>query len=224
MNPAVPFRRRLSFAATALSFALSAGGLAGCERTAAPAGTAAAPAPTTTVKFNAVDLTGAEYAHDFHLVDPEGQVRSLADFKGKAVVVFFGYTHCPDACPTTMADLAATKKLMGPDGAKVAVVFVTVDPSRDTPALMKAYAANFGPDFTGLRGDEAQTKSVAKEFKVFYAQVPGKTAGDYTIDHTAGSYVFDPMGRVRLFVRTGTTPEAIADDLKALLHEGAAKT
>jgi protein SCO1/2 len=222
MNPVVSIRRRAALVATALSLVLSAGGLAGCGKPAVDA-TAAASAPAAPVKFNAVDLTGAEYAHGFQLADPDGKVRSLADFKGKAVVVFFGYTHCPDACPTTMADLAAAKKLMGPDGARVAVVFVTVDPSRDSPALMKAYAANFGPDFTGLRGDEAQTKAVAKEFKVFYAQVPGKTPGDYTIDHTAGSYVFDPAGRVRLFVRTGSTPESIADDLKALLREGGGK-
>ncbi len=218
----------------AASLVAGAALLAGCDKVASPSSSAGAASGavagvgnatatagtsgTAPAKFNAVDLTGAEYAHDLKLADPDGKTRTLADWKGDDVVVFFGYTHCPDACPTMLADLAAAKKAMGPDGAKVQVVFVTVDPARDTAALMKAYAANFGPQFIGLRGDDAQTQATAKEFKVFYAKVPGKTPDDYTMDHTAGAYVFDPAGRLRLFMRGGSTPETMAEDFKALLH------
>lgn len=187
-----------------------ASALAGCDRTPAP----------PVHKFNAVDLTGAEYARDFSLPDFDGRTRTLADFKGKVTAVFFGYTQCPDACPTTMTELAAVAKNLGPDAARLQVVFVTVDPSRDTPALLKAYVTNFNPTFLALRGDEEHTKAVAKEFRVFYEQVPGKTAGAYTIDHTAGTYLFDPQGRVRLFARQGQDPALLTDDIKALLAQG----
>jgi protein SCO1/2 len=179
--------------------------LAGCQK--------AEPAH----KFNAVDLTGAEYARKFDLPDFDGKERTLADFAGKVVVVFFGYTQCPDACPTTMAELAQVKKLLGPESARVQVLFITVDPERDTAALLKNYVANFGSDFVALRGDPAQVKAVAREFKVFYEKVPGTAPDNYTIDHTAGTYVFDQQGRIRLFARSGMPPEQLADDIKALL-------
>jgi protein SCO1/2 len=169
-------------------------------------------------QFNAVDLTGADYARDFQLPDTDGKVRSLKDFKGKAVVVFFGYTQCPDVCPTTMADIAQAKKLLGADGAKVQGVFITIDPERDTPELLKAYAANFGPDFVALRGTPEQTAAIAKDFKVYYKKVEGKTPGSYTMDHSAASFVYDPQGRLRLYARYGAGPQVLADDLKQLLQ------
>ena len=169
--------------------------------------------------FKGVDITGAEYARTLALTDADGQPRTLADYTGKVVVVFFGYTQCPDVCPTTMAELAEVKRSMGADGARVQGIFVTVDPERDTAALLKAYIANFGPDILGLRGTPEQIKAAAKEFKVFYSKVPGKTDTSYTVDHTAGSYVFDAKGRVRLFTRYGTGAQALADDLKLLLAE-----
>ena len=169
--------------------------------------------------FKAIDITGAEYARSLSLSDPEGQTRSLADFKGKVVVVFFGYTQCPDVCPATMAELAEVKRGLGADGARVQGIFVTIDPARDSAALLKAYTANFGPDMLGLRGTPEQTVAAAKEFKVFFNKVPGKTDTSYTMDHTAGSYIFDAKGRVRLFTRYGSGAQALTDDLKILLAE-----
>ena len=183
--------------------------LSGCERMAPPH------------HFNAIDLTGAKYAQGLALPDFDGRPRTLADFKGKVVVVFFGYTQCPDACPTTMAELSGILKTLGPDASKVQVLFVTVDPSRDTPALLKNYVANFRPDFIALRGDETQTQQVIKDFKLIVQKVPGKTPDSYTIDHTAGSYVFDPEGRIRLFASQSLEPALLTDDIKALLVEKA---
>ena len=171
--------------------------------------------------FKGIDITGAEYARKLQLTDPDGKPRSLAEFKGKLVVVFFGYTQCPDVCPTTMAELSEVKRSLGADGARVQGIFVTVDPERDTAALLKAYVGNFGPDILGLRGSADETRAAAKEFKVFYAKVPGKTETSYTVDHTAGSYVFDTQGRVRLFTRQGSGAQALAEDLKQLLAEKA---
>lgn len=173
----------------------------------------------TKPQFKAVDVTGAEYARDFQLTDHDGRPRTLKDFRGKAVVVFFGYTHCPDVCPTTLSEIAEAKRLLGPDGAKVQGVFVTVDPQRDTPEMLKAYMANFGPDFVALHGTPEQLAAVAKEYKMYYKKVDGKTADSYTMDHSAGSYVYDPQGRVRLYTRYGTGPEALASDLKILLKD-----
>ena len=167
--------------------------------------------------FKNSDVTGLGYARDFALNDQDGKPRTLADFKGKAVVIFFGYTHCPDVCPTTMAEMAAVMKELGPDADRVQVLFVTLDPERDTPALLKQYVPAFDPRFIGLSGDAEATAKVAKEFRVFYQKVPGKTEGSYTMDHTAASYVFDPQGRVRLFVRHGQGPDPIVHDLKVLL-------
>ncbi len=169
--------------------------------------------------FKGIDITGAEYARTLALSDADGQPRTLAEFKGKLVVVFFGYTQCPDVCPTTMAELAEVKRSLGADGARVQGIFVTVDPERDTPELLKAYVGSFGPDMLGLRGTPEQTLAAAKEFKVFFAKNEGKTAGSYTVDHTAGSYVFDVNGKVRLFTRYGTGAQALTDDLKLLLKE-----
>jgi protein SCO1/2 len=184
--------------------------LAGCDRLS---GLGDKPA------FKAVDITGAQYANALNLRDADGRERSLADFKGKVTLVFFGYTQCPDVCPTTLAELAAVKQALGSDGDRVQGVFVTVDPKRDTAQVLKAYVGSFDPSFVALRGDETQTEAVAKNFKVFYAQVPGKTDGSYTVDHTAGTFVFDGSGRVRLFVRYGTGAEALSHDIKLLLAQ-----
>jgi len=169
--------------------------------------------------FKSVDITGAEYARRLSLTDADGQSRSLADYRGKLVVVFFGYTQCPDVCPTTMAELAEAKRMLGADGARVQGIFVTVDPERDSAELLKAYVANFGPGIAALRGSLEQVREAAKEFKVFFAKVPGKTDTSYTVDHTAGSYVFDAQGKVRLFTRYGSGAKALTEDLKILLAE-----
>jgi protein SCO1/2 len=169
--------------------------------------------------FKAVDITGAEYARELSLPDVDGKLRTLADFKGKVTLVFFGYTQCPDVCPTTLAELAAVKRELGKDGDRVQGVFVSVDPQRDTAEILKAYMASFDPGFVALRGTPEQIQATARNFKVFYAQVPGKTEGSYTVDHTAGTYVFDASGKVRLFVRYGSGAEALRHDLKLLLAE-----
>ncbi|HVZ44549.1 MAG TPA: SCO family protein [Ramlibacter sp.] len=168
-------------------------------------------------QFKAVDLTGADYARDFQLPDVDGRMRSLKDFSGKAVVLFFGYTQCPDVCPTTMAEIAQAKQLLGADGSRVQGVFVTVDPERDTPQVLKAYVSNFDPNFVALHPSPEQLAAVAKDFKVYYKKVDGKTPGSYTMDHSAASYVYDPAGRLRLYTRYGSGAQALADDLKLLL-------
>ena len=187
--------------------------LAACDRLT---GGAARPS------FKGVDITGADYAKELNLLDADGKPRTLADFKGKVTVIFFGYTQCPDVCPSTLAELAAARQLLGADGARVQGVFVTVDPERDTATILKAYVGSFGNDLVALRGSLDETKVAAKNFKVFYAKVPGKTDTSYTMDHTAGSYVLDAAGRVRLFTRYGVGPQALAADLKILLAEPAA--
>jgi protein SCO1/2 len=168
-------------------------------------------------QFNSIDLTGADYAKDFNLPDQNGQPRSLRDFAGKVVVLFFGYTQCPDVCPTTMTELAQVRKLLGPDGDKVQVLFVTVDPERDTPAVLKGYMANFDPSFLALRATPEQLAAMAKDFKVFYKKSEGKTPGSYSMDHSAASYVYDPSGRLRLYTRYGSGAEALASDIRLLL-------
>lgn len=167
--------------------------------------------------FQNTDLSGLDYARDFALTDHNGKPRTLADFKGKVVVMFFGYTQCPDVCPTTMAEMANVVKELGPAGEDVQVLFVTVDPERDTRELLAQYVPAFNPTFLGLSGDAAATAKVAKEFKVFYAKVPGSTPGSYSMDHTAGSYVFDRNGKLRLFLRHGKGAAAIVPDLRQLL-------
>jgi protein SCO1 len=170
------------------------------------------------VVFNNVDITGADYARDFALVDHTGKPRTLADFKGKLVFLFFGYTQCPDVCPTTMAEMAAVMQALGPQAEQVQVLFVTVDPERDTQELLSQYVPAFHPSFIGLRGDAAATAAVAKEFKVFYAKSAGTTPQNYSVDHTYGSYVFDRSGKIRLFVRHGKGPAPIIHDIKLLLN------
>ena len=177
-------------------------------------------APSNVPSFKGIDITGAEYARTFELPDQNGKLRTLADFKGKVTVVFFGFTQCPDVCPSTLAELSQVKKQLGAAGQDVQGIFISVDPKRDTPALLKAYVESFDPGFVALRGTPEQTTATAKEFKVFFAQVPGKTEGSYSVDHTAGSYVFDRQGKVRLFVRYGSGAEALAADLKTLLAAG----
>lgn len=170
-------------------------------------------------KFVNTDLTGLEYARDFSLIDQNGQPRTLADFKGKAVVLFFGYTQCPDVCPTTMFEMSKVMTQLGPLADRVQVLFVTVDPERDTQELLAAYVPNFDKRFLGLYGNAEATAKVAKEFKVFYQKSPGKTPDSYTMDHTAASYVFDPEGRIRLYVQYGQKTDAIVHDLKILLQQ-----
>jgi len=172
---------------------------------------------TSTKKFQATDITGVDFGKDFQLADHTGKHRSLADFKGKAVVIFFGYTHCPDVCPTTLSDLSQALKLLGKEADKVQVLFVTVDPARDTPELLAQYVPAFNPGFLGLYGDEVATVKVAKEFRIFYQKHQSKNGKDYEVDHTAGTYVFDQSGKIRLFMSYGEGAESIAQDLRALL-------
>lgn len=169
--------------------------------------------------FNAINITGAEYASKLELPDAEGRPRTLADFKGKVTVVFFGFTACPDVCPTTLAELAEVKRSLGKDGQRVQGVLVTIDPERDTPEVLKTYVSAFDPSFVALRGSPEQTQATAKEFRVFYRKVPNKDGTNYSMDHTAASYVFDPQGRVRLFARYGGGAKPLKEDIKRLLAE-----
>jgi len=168
-------------------------------------------------QFNNTDITGADYGKALQLADQTGKVRTLADFKGSAVLIFFGFTQCPDVCPTTLAEMKAVKAQLGEDGKRFQVVFVTVDPERDTQELLAQYVGAFDPTFIGLRGDPDTTAKVAKDFKIFYQKVPGQTPDTYTVDHTAGSYIFDPQGRLRLYVRHGQPADKVAADIKLLL-------
>ena len=168
-------------------------------------------------QFKSIDITGADYANGFSLSDHNGVQRDLKDFKGKVVVVFFGFTQCPDVCPTALAELAEVKRKLGGQGDRLQGIFITVDPERDTEEVLKAYMANFDPSFVALRPTMAQLPEVAKAFKIYYKKSEGKTAGSYTMDHSAGSYVFDPEGRVRLYTRYGSGAEALAADIALLL-------
>ena len=168
-------------------------------------------------QFKSIDLTGADYAQGFSLADHNGQLRTLKDFAGKVVVVFFGFTQCPDVCPTSMAELAQVKQLLGPDGDKLQAIFITVDPERDTPEMLKAYMGNFDPTFLALRPTPEQLPQVAKDFKIYYKKVDGKTKGSYTMDHSAGSYIFDEKGRIRLYNRYGSGADVLASDIRLLI-------
>ncbi|HEY0060564.1 MAG TPA: SCO family protein [Telluria sp.] len=181
--------------------------LAGCEKMAA------APVP-----FNGVDITGAPYASNFALTDHTGKPRTLADFKGKVVFLFFGFTQCPDVCPTTMTKMAQVRAALGSKAERLQVLFVTIDPERDTQELLAQYVPAFDPSFIGLYGDAAATATVAREFKVFYAKAAGGTAGNYSMDHTAASFVFDPSGKIRLYVRDTATAQQITQDIERLLN------
>jgi protein SCO1 len=193
--------------------------LAACDRLKGgdPAAANAPKGPKPS--FVSIDITGADYANALSLTDADGKRRTLADFKGKVTVVFFGYTQCPDVCPTTMSELAAVKKELGADGARVQGIFITVDPERDKPAMLKEYVGAFDPDFIALTGTPDEIKAVSRNFKVFYAKVIGKTEGSYLMDHTAGSYIFDTQGKVRLFSRYGAGAPALVKDIKVLLAE-----
>jgi protein SCO1/2 len=197
--------RRRAFLAAAPAALLA---LAACDRIL----------PSSGPVFNGTDITGAELGPEFRLTDHNGKPRTLADFRGKVVVLFFGYTQCPDVCPTTLSDMAHAMQALGPDAARVQVLFVTVDPKRDTPELLRNYVPAFNPDFLGLYGDEEATKKVAKDFRIYYGIRPGKTPETYTVDHSAQTLVFDPKGRIRLLIQYGTPSDKIAADLKLLLN------
>lgn len=194
-------RRRI----VAFATAVAALALAGCGKPQPPA------AP-----FNGIDITGADYGKDFRLRDAGGRERTLADFRGKAVMMFFGFTQCPDVCPTALARAAEVKRLLGPDGERLQVLFVTVDPERDTPAVLGEYTRAFDASFIGLYADAQRTAETARDFKVYYKKVP--TGASYTMDHSAFSYVFDPAGQLRLVLRHEHSAQDYASDLRRILH------
>lgn len=168
-------------------------------------------------QFSSVDVTGVTYAKDFELTDHNGQVRRLGDFKGKIVVMFFGFTQCPDVCPTSMTELAEVKRALGADGDKLQGLFVTVDPARDTPEVLKGYMENFDPTFLALYTTPDKLAALAKDFKVYYKRVDGQTPTSYTMDHSAGSYIYDTKGNLRLFTRYGSGAKVLAADIQQLL-------
>jgi protein SCO1/2 len=191
-----------------LAFAFCA--LAACER--APVGA------NSGVKFNAIDITGADYAKDFALTGHDGKPRTLADFKGKVVLFFFGFTNCPDYCPTALASYKKVLQLLGSDASRVQLVFFTLDPERDTPDVLKQYVTGFDPSFLGLYTDVAATAKTAQSFRIFFEkQAVDAGTGAYNVDHTVGTYVFDPQGRLRLFFSSGMAPEKIVQDVRNLL-------
>lgn len=167
--------------------------------------------------FQATDITGADFGADFHLTDHTGKPRSMADFKGKVVALFFGYTHCPDACPTTMTELKVALGKLGPQAQDVQVLFVTVDPARDTPDVLSKYVPAFNPTFLGLSGTAAQLAEAQKAFKIVAQKVSGE-GGGYTVDHSAGTYLFDRHGRLRLFVSYGAGAKVMEHDIRLLLQ------
>ena len=169
-------------------------------------------------QFKSTDVTGVEWGKALELTDHTGRPRRLEDFRGKAVVVFFGFTHCPDVCPTTLADIAGAVKKLGPDAERIQVLMVSVDPERDTPQALAQYVTAFDPRFLGLRGDLAATKKVAAEFKIYFEK--RKQGASYSVDHSAQSYVIDPQGRLRLLVRHDRIAQDLADDLRTLLRQG----
>lgn len=184
---------------------LATGLLAGCDTA------------QTHLKFNATELIDPQFARDFELRDPSGQIRRLADWRGKVVLIFFGYTQCPDVCPTALNRAAAVMERMGTDANRVQVLFVTVDPARDTPELLAEYVPAFHPSFLGLYASLEDTPKMAKEFKVFYKMNPGKTPSTYTIDHSVTTFAYDPTGKLRLAIGHDATPEAVTQDIKTLL-------
>jgi protein SCO1/2 len=167
--------------------------------------------------FVATDITGADFSKSFSLTDHTGKTRTMADFKGKVVLLFFGFTHCPDVCPTTMLDLKNAMNLLGDKADKVQVLFITVDPERDTQAVLAKFVPSFDSRFIGLRGDMEQTAETVKNFKIYYAKVPGKSENDYSIDHSAGMYAFDKQGKARLYLGYGQNAKDIASDVQKLL-------
>jgi protein SCO1/2 len=162
-----------------------------------------------------LDITGAAYGSNFRLMDAQGHERTLADFRGKVVLLYFGFTQCPDVCPTALADLAAVLHELGDDGSKVQVLLVSLDPERDTPDILQAYVSSFHPSFIGLSTDLVHTRETAEDFKVFFRKAP--LGGSYTIEHTAMTYVYDPAGRIRLASRPGQSAQKLAADVSQLL-------
>ncbi len=205
--------RLLRHMALGLGLAVAAALLPGCDSKEGGSG--------TSTSFNGVDITGADYAQGFKLPDHNGQMRTLADFRGNVVVIFFGYTQCPDVCPTSLSELAAAKALLGSDGEKMQGLFVSVDPARDTPEIMKAYMENFDPAFLALHASPEELPEVSKQFRIYYKKVDGPTPTSYTMDHSAGSYVYDTEGRLRLYHRYASGADKLAADVKALLGEAA---
>ena len=199
--PTITWRKRSALAAAALIAVL----LAACG----------AEAP----KFRSTDITGADFGRALALTGHDGRPRTLADFRGKLVVLFFGYTYCPDVCPTTLVDMAAAMKALGNDAGRVQVLFVTLDPERDTPEVLAQYVTAFDPRFLGLYGDAAATQRAAKEFKIFYEKRSGSTPSAYTVDHSGQSYVLDTQGKLRLFARHDRIAQDLGDDLRLLLKE-----
>jgi protein SCO1/2 len=198
-------RRRQWLAGAGAGLMLGAlGGLGGCSDQPA---------------FVGIDITGADYATGFELTDHHGQKRTLADFKGKVVVIFFGFTQCPDVCPTSLAEMAQAKALLGEQGDRFQGLFISVDPERDTPDIMREYMASFDPTFLALYTDLDRLPALAKSYKVYYKKVDGPTPTSYTMDHSAGSYVYDTQGRIRLYHRYNSGPEALASDVRRLLAE-----
>lgn len=169
--------------------------------------------------FASIDVTGAQYAQNFELSDHNGQTRQLQDFAGKVVVMFFGYTQCPDVCPTSMNEMAEVKKALGVDGERLQVLFVSVDPLRDTPELLKAYMANFDPSFLALYASPDKLAMLAKDYKIYYKKVDGSTPNSYTMDHSAGSYIYDTKGKLRLFTRYGSGAKVLTEDIRQLLKQ-----
>ena len=197
MNKNLPLRRR-----AILGLAMATTVLSACQ---------------DTTSFKSIDITGANYALDFEMPDAQGRTRRLADFQGKAVVLFFGYTQCPDVCPTTLQELTQARQLLGPLGDRVQGVFITLDPERDTAELLRAYMGSFDQSYVALVPNADQLAQAAKHYKVYYKKVDGKTPTSYTIDHTAASFIYDPQGRIRLYTRYGLGAQALADDLRRLL-------
>ena len=191
-------KQRRRFLAMSLALGLSA-----CDKNA--------------VSFNSIDITGADYCRDFKLSDSDGKIRQLADFKGRYVLVFFGFTQCPDICPTALARAAEVKQKLGKDGDQLQVIFISIDPARDTADLMRAYTQNFDASFVGLRCSDEQTKQVADEFKVFYAKVA--TGSSYTMDHSTLSYLFDTKGKIRLAMRHEHNADQFAADIRQLMKQ-----
>lgn len=201
MTPASDSMTRRAF----LAAAAAAGLLVGAACVKSPA------------SFKATDITGAKFGNDFALTGHDGKPRSLADFKGKVVVVFFGYVQCPDVCPTTLSTLRTVRERLGPDADRLQVVFITVDPERDTREVLSQYVPAFDASFLGLSGDAAATERVAREFRVIFTKNAGKTPTSYTVDHSAGVFIFDTQGRIRLYASQNMTPDDYIHDIKALL-------
>lgn len=200
-SPAIRFYRRLLMSIVLTGVVC----LIGCEQS------------NETATFQSTDITGADFGRDFELVDHNGKLRHLTDFRGKIVVMFFGFTHCPDVCPTTLAEFNAALGKLGDAASRVQVLFVTVDPERDTPDVLRAYVTAFNGEFLGLTGTSDQIAEVAREFKIVYRKAPGSSPDSYSVDHSAGTYILDEKGRLRLYASFGQGSEAIASDIARLL-------